>query len=152
MLLLVGALSLGLACTKLDSGSPLVGLNIPKKTAVNADKYLKDRFPSGYRILETDREALYTEIDVLYDGLKYEVKFNAANNWLSTKVETRAKELPAAVTDALAAAGYLLDDETIDFYETPQGNFYEIDTKKDGREYNLQVDKDGKILQSRIDR
>ena len=87
------------------------------------------------------------EVEILHDGREKSVFFNGAKEWVSTEWDVRRNELPAAVTDALAAsqyASYRIDD--IEYVQNPSGEYYALELEQGDREVMLRITADGTIL------
>lgn len=129
----------------------------------DSDKYLPTALPdavtrilaekyAGYKLLEVEREpGNVLEVDIWLHSTKHEVRFNQANEWISTSREVSYTSLPGVVKTAVdqyqqTHPGELLDDDEADFVETPQGNYYVIELEKGEQDIYLKVSEDGTVL------
>ena len=74
------------------------------------------------------------------------VLFNGKNEWIRTSWEIRYNELPSAVTSALEAEGYQRDDDEVEVVQTPDASWYEVEVRRQGKEYKVFIDESGKII------
>lgn len=81
------------------------------------------------------------------NGIEHSARFDMDGNWLETETDILWNAVPQHVKDALALeyAGSVLEDHTIDYVETPTGNFYRIDIYHNGVEVKVKVTEDGKV-------
>lgn len=129
----------------------------------DSDKYLPSALPdaitrilaekyAGYKVLEVERESgNVLEVDIWVNRTKLEVRFNQANEWISTSREVRYASLPDVVKTAVdnyqqTHPGELLDDDEADFVETPQGNYYVIELEKGEQDIYLKISETGTII------
>ena len=91
------------------------------------------------------------EVEIRHDNREKTVKFNGRNEWVMTEWEVRANELPAAVTDAIAANNYTLDDNEADYVETPDSQWYEVEVRQGRQELKLYISPEGNILRTEYD-
>lgn len=85
-------------------------------------------------------------MDIRHDGKEKELLFNGKNEWIRTSREIRYNELPSAVTSALEAEGYQRDDDEVEVVQTPDASWYEVEVRRQGREYKVFIDESGKII------
>ncbi|MBO5979518.1 MAG: PepSY-like domain-containing protein [Bacteroidales bacterium] len=74
--------------------------------------------------------------------------------WIRTETDILESALPQVVKDALAASEYataVLDAGDIEYVETPDGNFYQLEVTLKGLEVKLKVSEDGKISLAGVD-
>ena len=74
--------------------------------------------------------------------------------WIRTETDLLESALPQSVKDALAASEYataVLDAGDIEFVETPDGNFYQLEVLFKGLEVKLKVSEDGNISLAGMD-
>ena len=74
--------------------------------------------------------------------------------WIRTETDIPASALPQSVKDALAAseyAGAMLDTDDIEFVETPDGDYYQLEVLFNGLEIRLKISEDGDISLAGMD-
>ena len=142
MILTLAATMVVMACDMYDDG-------IPSK-AVRQE--FKERCPDA-KDVEWDREGAYWSVSYetgpYQNRVDHEALFDTSGKWIYTETEVYLSSVPQSVKDALAASkefGSLqLDDREVDYYQTPAGNFYRFDLRKDGRDIDVDVTEDGKV-------
>ena len=78
----------------------------------------------------------------------YEAWFDITGNWVRTEKEILFSALPQVITDALEASEYasaVLSASDVEYVETPDGNYYQLEILVKGVEVKLKVDEAGKI-------
>lgn len=140
ILMLVTA-ALILSCEKYEDGKPL-------KNVRNA---FSEMYP-GARDVEWDAENGYWvvsfELGTPPNVKECEAWYDVDANWLRTETDLVDSALPQSVKDAIAASEYasaLLSAGDVDYVETPDGNFYELEVNLNGLEIRLKVSEDGKV-------
>lgn len=100
---------------------------LPQQPGGSIADWLAEHFP-GAGLVDVEREAGGTEVEIVSDGLAHEILFDAQGNWVRTKTEYGRRQLdrvPQAVMDAARqlAQGAVIDDVTR--YETAdRGTYY----------------------------
>lgn len=112
--------------------------------------FIDTRYP-GAVIVEKEYDDGLLEVEIRHDNREKTVKFNGRNEWVMTEWEVRAHELPAAVTDAIAANNYTLDDDEADYVETPDSQWYEVEVCQGRQELKLYISPEGNILRTEYD-
>ncbi|HIZ85795.1 MAG TPA: PepSY-like domain-containing protein [Candidatus Coprenecus stercoravium] len=115
---------------------------IPDTPAQGISEYIKAHYPDA-RIVDIDREDGLTEVEIIDGRICRELLFDASENWLYTKTEIRTADVPESVMSALNAseyADYRIDD--VDFFQTPDGDFYrfELESRDDDIEVDVLAD------------
>jgi hypothetical protein len=66
-----------------------------------------------------------------------------------TETDVYIHDVPQSVKDALAANAEFgslpLEDREVEYYQTPDGNFYRFDLVSAGRDIDVDVSEDGKV-------
>lgn len=130
------------------SGRPDLGANSSENTGTVAgdiDQFIQENYP-GAVIIERDYDNGYLEVDIRHDGKEKELRFNGQNEWVRTSWEISIGELPSAVTNALSAGGYRLDDNEAEVIETTDSLWYEVEVRQNGGEFKVSVDGSGNII------
>ncbi len=111
-------------------------------TVSGIKSYIETNYP-GARYLDIDYEDGMTEVEILYNGVCYELLFDSNEAWVYTKTEL--KTVPEIVSTAIAAseyASYRIDD--VDYYETASnGNFYLVDLESANGDVEVMITLDG---------
>lgn len=109
---------------------------------------------SGARDVEWDREGTNWEVSYEIDRVEYESLFDASGKWLMTKKEVSYANVPDVIRTYLSTSEYgtyRLDDNTVDFYQTPDGNFYRFELDDNGRDLDVDVTESGVVSRARRD-
>lgn len=120
------------------------------QTGSDIETFINEKY-AGARIIERDYDDGFLEVEIFHDNVAKELLFNGSNEWLRTTWEIRINALPQAVTDAITAAGYRIDDDEANVVETPSATYYEIEVADGGREMQLHIDANGQILRTEYD-
>ena len=146
VILAVSAMTL-FSCEKFEDGKPV--------------KSVREAFAEMYpdaRDVEWDMELtgwkVSFETGTPPDIKESEAWYDRDGNWLRTETDLLASALPQVVKDALAASEYasaVLDAGDVEFVETPDGNFYQLEVILKGLEVKLKVSEDGKISLAGMD-
>jgi hypothetical protein len=146
VILAVSAMTL-FSCEKFEDGMPV--------------KSVREAFAEMYpdaRDVEWDMELtgwkVSFETGTPPDIKESEAWYDRNGNWLRTETDLLASALPQVVKDALAASEYasaVLDAGDVEFVETPDGNFYQLEVILKGLEVKLKVSEDGKISLAGLD-
>ena len=113
--------------------------------ATDIEKFIQENY-SGAVIIERGYDDGYIEVDIRHDGKEKELLFNGKNEWIRTSWEIRYNELPSVVTSALGAEGYQRDDDEVEVVQTPDASWYEVEVRRQGKEYKVFIDESGKII------
>ena len=82
------------------------------------------------------------------DVTEHEAWYDRDGKWLRTESDILQNALPQVIKDALAASEYasaILSAGDIEYVETPEGNYYQLEVKYNGAEVKLKVTEDGDI-------
>ncbi len=108
--------------------------------------FITGKYP-GSRINEYGYDDGLLEVEIYHDSRKKDVYFNGSDAWVKTEWDVRDAELPAAVTDAIAAsewATYRIDD--IEYVQTSAAEYYRIELESGDSEKELCMDAQGRIV------
>lgn len=108
-------------------------------------EFINSKYPNA-RIIETDTEHGYTEVDIIHNNRGKEVVFNNKQEWVNTHYDVWKNEVEDIIQQALANSeyrDYIIDD--IEKYETPDGDYYLYELEKGERELNIKIDLSGNI-------
>ena len=108
--------------------------------------FLKQRYPAA-TILKSEKETNGTEVDIQEKNLHKEVWFDTKEQWVSTHWEISARDVPAAIMDALQNSAYnQYKIEDITAIERPDGLFYDFELKQDNNEIHIILDSEAQIV------
>ena len=108
--------------------------------------FLKQKYPAA-TILKSEKETNGTEVDIQEKSLHKEVWFDTKEQWVSTHWEISARDVPAAIMDALQNSAYnQYKIEDITAIERPDGLFYDFELKQDNNEIHIILDSEAKIV------
>lgn len=130
-----------LSCEKYDDGKPAKSVRSEFARMYPDAKDVEWEAEAGYWKVsfETGKAPAVKEHEAWYD---------ASGNWIRTETDIVASALPQSVKDALAASEYasaVLSGSDIEYVETPEGNYYEIEVRFGGAEIALKVTEDGEV-------
>ncbi len=118
--------------------------NLPVQSA----QFLSTSYGSA-KIVDVDNGREYIEVEIVENGVERNVYFTHDGNWVMTSTDVAVRNLPDAVTAAVAASEYgswRIDDA--DMVENADGTFYvvEVEDPASEREVKLKIAADGSIL------
>ncbi len=119
---------------------------IPVELPEGVTSWLSVKFPNA-RIIESDFDHNYYEVELVADGKEMECLFKANGNWILTRTELSVADVPAVVMDALKLTETFVkyhEIEDIEKYETASvGNFYEFELENEFRDVVVCMDESG---------
>lgn len=136
----VAAMAL-LSCEKYEDGKPAKAVRMEFAELYPDAKDVEWEAEAGYWKVsfETGKAPAVQEHEAWYD---------VSGNWIRTETDIVASALPQSVKDALAASEYasaVLSGSDIEYVETPDGNYYEMEVRYGGVEIALKVTEDGEV-------
>ena len=140
MILAAAAISL-CACDKINGGKPLK----------NVQTAFAEMYPDARDVeweMELTNWKVSFELGTPPDVKECEAWYGLNAKWIRTETDLLESALPQAVKDALAASEYataVLDASDIEFVETPDGNYYQLEITLKGVEVKLKVTAEGEI-------
>lgn len=120
---------------------------LPGQLPVAVENFIRQKYPNA-RIIESETEKGKLEVDIIHDNRSKEVVFDSQYNWLYTEYDVSYGEVPQVVKDAFQASAYKdyrIDD--IDYYETPDVDYYRFELESGNQEKDLYIDENGVIKQ-----
>lgn len=136
--------------TDLEEGTPEEGTPEVEPTPEVKDMYevFAEMYPDATDV-EWEEEDGYWEVEFEIGGyMECEALFDQNGNWLCTTSEIDACDVPQFVFDALEASEYAeaeLDDDEVEYIETPEGCYYVLELELGEYEIELAVAEDGTI-------
>ena len=110
---------------------------------------------SGVRDVEWDREGPNWSVSYEINRVEYESLYGPDGKWIMTEQDMSYASVPQQIKDYLSASpeyGALrLDDNTVEYYKTPSGNFYRFELDNNGRDIEVDVTEDGVVSLARRD-
>ncbi len=131
-----------MACDMYDDG-------IPSRSVRNE---FRSMYPDA-KDVEWEREGTYWSVSFETgthpNRVEHEALYDTSGAWVMTETDMYLSEVPQSVKDALSASpeyGSLpLDDNEIEYYKTPKGNFYRFDLVSGGRDIDVDVTEGGVV-------
>ena len=110
---------------------------------------------SGVKDVEWDREGQNWSVSYEIDRVEYESLYGPDGKWIMTEQDMSYAYVPQQIKDYLSASpeyGALrLDDNTVEYYKTPSGNFYRFELDNNGRDVEIDVTESGVVSLARRD-
>ena len=142
LVLLISIISM--SCDMYDDG-------IPPKAVRTQFRSMVD----GARDIEWDREGQNWSVSYEIGRVEYETLYDPNGKWLVTEKEVYLSDVPQNIKAFLAASpeyGNLpFDDNTVEYYQTPSGNFYRFELSNQGRDIKVDVTEKGVVTPARYD-
>lgn len=140
------------SCENMDYGMT----SDPAKRKVTPEKQVTKSFDETYpdaRDIEWEYEhgcwVVSFETGRGADEVEYEIWYDTDGNWLMTKREYHISAVPQEIKDALAAdpeyGSARMEDNEVEYYQTPSENFYRFDVIHNGREKEIDVTDGGVV-------
>lgn len=111
------------------------------------DQYIATHY-SGAKIIHKDIDNGFTEIDIIHENKHKELTFNTKNEWISTVTDLNIDQTPQQILTAISSnpkySAYQIDD--VEFWQTPSGNYYEIELESAKTDIKVKVLEDGLII------
>lgn len=106
---------------------------------------VQQKYPNA-KIIETDIEDGFIEVEIIDNGRGKEVIFDNKRNWVNTHYDVRKNEVEQIVLNTINKeyADYQIDD--IEKYETPTVNYYLFELEVGEKETNVKIGLDGIII------
>lgn len=118
---------------------------LPNPLSNKITSFLDQKYPQ-HRITDTDLDDGRIEIDFIHNGQKREALFQLNGDWIRTKTELNASDIPTNIRAAInnsAYRQYRIDD--VDFIETPSGSYYLIELERGDHEVDVRIDENGTL-------
>lgn len=111
--------------------------NDPSSLPPALQKVINQKYP-GATLQDYDKDAGGYEVNLDDKNRRKEVLFSAAGEWLSTKWEIKANEVPPVIMDNLTNSAYAdYKIKEIDCVERPNGLFYVFELEHDNNDIHL---------------
>ena len=109
-------------------------------------KVIQIKYP-GATITDYDKDAAGVEVDIKDKGVKKEVLLGKNNEWLSTKFDIHAEDVPVDIMDNLTNSAYheyKIDEVT--HIDKPSGTFYVFKLEHENNEVRLTFNSEAQLL------
>ena len=109
-------------------------------------KVIQMKYP-GATITDYDKDAEGVEVDIKDKGVKKEVLLGKNNEWLSTKFDIHAEDVPVDIMDNLTNSAYheyKIDEVTQ--IDKPSGTFYVFKLEHENNEVRLTFNSETQLL------
>ena len=118
---------------------------LPGNSPTTITEWINQHFP-GARIVDIDVERNGTEVEIIQDGMKHEIWFDASSAWVSTKTEYGWRNVPDVVQAFVQAnyPDYRIDD--VDRYETAANRYYCVEIERGDREKKIYLNEQGEEI------
>jgi len=118
---------------------------LPQTPVAGVNDWIDQHFP-GARIVDIDVERNGTEVEIIQDGMKHEIWFDASSAWVSTKTEYGWRNVPDVVQAFVQAnyPDYRIDD--VDRYETAANRYYCVEIERGDREKKIYLNEQGEEI------
>lgn len=138
----VAALAFGaLSCDKYEDGRP----------ARSVIHEFESMYPDA-KDVEWEKEGLYWSVSfetgTRPDVVEHEAWYDTDGNWIRTETDLYANQVPQQIKDFLESSEYasaFLEDNEVDFVETPEGDFYRFGLVVAGAKVKVDVYEDGTV-------
>ena len=129
-----------------DDHTNLIPEELPEKVKADLDR----RFEK-YELIEVEKEEDEFEVEVLFNGNDYELKYDVDLNWVETEYDIELNAVPANVLDVLKKTVANLEEfeiDDIEVTETKDGLVYEfeLEHKKTDEEIEIRINDKGEIV------
>ena len=127
-----------------ETGEVLFISDNQAKVPADVLKSFQEKYPN-VTVKSWEKEGHLLKAEFYTGKVETEVWFTYNGTWVKTETDFYG-ELPKPINDYLAAqyAGYRVED--VNFVETPEKNYYEIDIEKGKEEIELSIMKDGSVI------
>ncbi len=115
-----------------------------KEVPASALSRVSDAYPTAH--VTWEREYGKIKAEVKNNGEEIDMWFNTDGTWLGTERDYYGA-LPEAIVTYISTnySGYVIDD--VDFWETPNGNYYELELERSGkRDVVIRINDAGTIV------
>lgn len=112
----------------------------------NIQNFIEQRY-DGARILYAEKDFNgETDVEIIHNNIKKEVKFNRKNKWISTTWDVSISELPDAAKESINIQYPEYRIEDVDYVEKPDGNCYKVEIERGEWDRTVFVTAEGEIL------
>ncbi|MDD4847867.1 MAG: PepSY-like domain-containing protein [Bacteroidales bacterium] len=129
-----------------EDGTFIDGDPINPPTNPTIEEWIQNRYPNA-QIVEIEQENGMTKVEILFNYVEIEVYFDGNQAWLFSQRDVLQHDVSEVVMQALNASTYnmwLIDD--IEFFETPEYNYYEFELESGEQEHIMKIKEDGTIF------
>ena len=120
---------------------------LPQTPVSEIESWLAQNFPNA-RIVDMDVERNGTEVEIVDNGVKYEIWFDASSSWIQTKTEYDLRNIPDVVRNFVQTnyPDYRIDDA--EKYETSSNDvYYHIEIEQGYQEKDIYLNAQGEEVE-----
>lgn len=115
------------------------------QTPADIESKVKEMYPNAV-IIEVENINGNIEVDIIHENIGKEVVFTSAGEWIYTSWDIRLGELPDIIRTAVNNSYPNCRIDDVDFYQTPTGNYYDVEIEMNDRDQHIRVSESGEIL------
>lgn len=117
-----------------------------KAVPENIQKVIQLKYP-GATITDYDTDSAGSEVDIKDKGVKREVLLDKNNEWISTRFNIHAEDVPVSIMDNLSNSAYHeYKIEEVNKVARPSGTFYIFKLKQNDNEVRLTFNSEAQLL------
>ena len=118
---------------------------LPQTPVSSINDWIEQHFP-GARIVDVDVERNGTEIEIVQNGVKHEIWFDASSTWIRTKTEYGWRNVPDVVRTFVDTnyPDYHIDD--VERYESATEIYYVVELERGDREKKIYLNEQGEEI------
>jgi hypothetical protein len=121
------------------------------KVPAAVTKVFKAKYPN-VKDADWEKEGADYEVEYLMATKKYESKFSADGKWMETETKMKVTEIPQSVKTGWAKTEYkdwkIEKVSQVESSDATMSSFYELEVEKAGKEKEVCVSSDGKVLKT----
>lgn len=119
---------------------------LPEQSPSELLSKIKKMYPNAV-VVDIDKEDDgVIEIDIIDNNIGKEVLFSMSNEWLYTSWDVNPMILPTVVKAAITMNYPDFEIDDVEFYETPTGNYYDIEIEKGDKDVHIKVSESGGLM------
>lgn len=104
------------------------------------------KFPDASKVKWSMENKTEWEAEFKMNGKEYSANFDTDGNWMETEYEVGMEDLPEAVRSTLKNEFVGYEIEEMEISQTVDGELYEFEIEKDGKEMEIAIDQSGKVV------
>jgi hypothetical protein len=121
------------------------------KVPAAVTKAFKAKYPN-VKDADWEKDGTDYEVEFLMATKKYESKFSADGKWMETETKMKVTEIPQSVKTGWAKTEYkdwkIENVSKVESSDATMSSFYELEVEKAGKEKEVCVSSDGKVLKA----
>lgn len=109
-------------------------------------QFIDKKYPEA-KVLSVDKEKNGTEVDIQDKDIKKEVWFDTTGQWVSTRWNIKAKDVPMTIMEALVSSAYnQYKVEEITLVEKAKDTFYVFEMKLENNEVRIVFNSQAQVV------